>query len=193
LEIVFHPPIKLLNLLSNGLHLLFRSPSQTDFGPSRRALLMEHLRAGVADNILSEEQNRMAIRIMQLESIAIADCMIPLQNLCRIPADASRRIALGCLAKRREYREIPAILVDAEGRPTGMATTLAAMALVPGRPEDPIAPATERLDRLRAGQAIPEALRLFRSRRTGHAMVIANGRPVGLITARGILDRIAGM
>jgi putative hemolysin len=193
LAIAFHPLIKLLNLLSNGLHFLFHSPNRTDFAPSRRALLMEHLRAGVADNILSEEQNRMAVRIMQLESISIGDCMIPLHGLCRIPADASRRVALECLSKRREHRDLPAILVDAEGRPTGMSTTLAAMALSPGGPEDPIAPATERLERLRTGQAIPEALRLFRSRRAGYAMVVANGRPAGLITARGILDRIAGM
>ncbi|MDR1535412.1 MAG: CNNM domain-containing protein [Planctomycetota bacterium] len=190
LEILFFPLVKTLNLLSEGLRRLCGSPGRTDLSPSRRALLLEHLDAGVADNILSGEQNRMAGRIIRLEGISAGDCMIPLRRLCLIPAGASRSQALAALARSRE---LPALLVDPGGRPTGRAVSLKDLILTPGGPDEPVLPAARQLERLRSGQPVPEALRLFHSRRIQLALVMENNRPAGLITDRGILGRIAGI
>ncbi|MDR1519386.1 MAG: CNNM domain-containing protein [Planctomycetota bacterium] len=190
LVLLFLPMIKALTLLSTELRTLCGSPGRTDLSPTRRALLLEHLNAGVAENVLSEEQNGMAVRIMQLEGISAGDCMIPLAKLCLIPAGASRRAAIGALAGNRDS---PALLVGADGRPTGLALTLEALVMLPGAPDEPAAPAAERLARLRASESAPEALRLFRANRTGQALVERNGRPVGLLTTRGVLDRVAGL
>ncbi|MDR3078251.1 MAG: CNNM domain-containing protein [Planctomycetota bacterium] len=190
LKVILFPAVRTLNFLAAVLHRLLGAPGSASLSPSRRALLLEHFQAEVAEKVLTPEQNRMAERILRLEGMAIGDCVIPLRKLSLVSASATRGQALAALPGRRDG--LPALLVGPGGRPTGEALTLEALLFRAGAPGDPAASAAERLDRLIAGQSISEALRLFRSRRVKHALVAEAGRTVGLLTVRGVLERVAG-
>ncbi|MCD8351181.1 MAG: CNNM domain-containing protein [Planctomycetaceae bacterium] len=187
---VLLPVVWLLNKASGLLRRLVGSHTQTTLSQSQRTLLMEHLNAGVAEKLLTEEQNRMAIRIMQLEGISAGDSMIPLRKLLLLPLTATRARAVAEMGKR--HTQI-ALLVDPAGRPTSSVVTAAGLLMRQGGLGENVAGAAERLDRIRAGVAIPEVLNLFRQRHARHALVVQGSRVVGLITTQTVLDRIAGI
>ena len=187
---VLHPIVWLLNKVSALFARVLGTQNGTNLSHSQRTLLMEHLSAGVAEKVLTQEQNYMAVRIMQLEGISAGDSMIPLRKLTLLPLGAKRARALAEMTRRR----MPlALLVDSAGRPTSSIVTMAALTLNPGDPDDPVDPVAERLEKIRGGVAIPEVLNLFRKRHARHALVTQGSRITGLITTQSVLDRIAGI
>lgn len=187
---VLSPMVWLLNRAAAGLRRLLGSPGEADLSQSQRTLLLEHLSAGVAENVLSEEQNRMAARIMQMEEIRAGGSMVPLERLVRVPAAATRSQALREMAKRHQRL---ALLVDAGGKPTGEIVTVAALIMTPGAEGDPVRDVSESVVHIRAGVAISEVLNLFRRHHSRNALVTERGRVVGLITTQSVLDGIAGI
>ncbi len=190
LETLFSPAVRLLNRTSAALRRLLGSEQEATLAQSQRTLLLEHLNAGVAENVLTEQQNRMAVRIMQLEGIGAEDCMIPLRNLTLLPLRASRERALADMTRRGARL---ALLVDGAGRPTGRAVTTTALLMRPGKRGDTVEDIAETLERIRAGVAIPEALGVFRRRHARRALVVRGSRVLGLITTESVLNRVAGM
>lgn len=187
-RLVLSPMVWILNRASAGLRRLIGSRGDANLSQSQRTLLLEHLNAGVADQVLSAEQNRMAARIMQLEGISAGDSMIPLRRLTLLPASATRSRAAAEMSRRRTHL---ALLIDAAGRPTGDLVTMNALIMIPGDPGDRAA--AERPERIRASAAIPDVLNQFRTRHARHALVMDRNRVVGLITSQSVLDRIAGI
>lgn len=190
LRLLFSPMVWILNRASALLRRVLGARGEAAMVQGQRHLLLEHLSAGVADKVLTEEQSGMAARIMQLEGISAGDCMIPCAALVFLPETTPRRRAV---AEMAGHAPRMAILVDASGRPTGRLVTMSALALQPGASEEPIRAAAEKLESIRAEAAIPEVLNLFRHRHAHYALVVDKGRPAGLITVRRVLDRIAGI
>ncbi len=186
---ILSPAVRLLNATSALLRRAIGSTGETTLSQSQRAMLLEHLNAGVAENILTEEQNRMAVRIMHLEGISAGDSMIPLSRLLLLPSSATRSGALSAMARRGAQT---ALLTDSDGGPTNRMLTASALLMRPGEPDGRIEDVAEPLERIRAGAAIPEALNLFRKRHARNALVVQGSRVIGLITTRSVLDRIAG-
>jgi CBS domain containing-hemolysin-like protein len=186
---IFSPAIRLLNTTSALLRKAIGSRGDATLSRSQRAMLLEHLSAGVADNILTREQNSMAVRIMHLEGIGAEDSMIPLSRILLLPGSSSRSGALSAMARRGANM---ALLTDSGGRPTNRMLTATALLMRQGKPDDGVEDAAEPLERIRAGSAIPEALNLFRKRHARNALVVQGNRVIGLITTRSVLDRIAG-
>ena len=184
------PMVWILNRASAGLRRVLGSRGEADLAQSQRALLLEHLNAGVAEKVLTEEQNRMAVRIMELESINAVDSMIPLPKLTLLPASATRAQALASMSRRRTQL---ALIVDGNGVALAEAVTMNALVMKPGEPSAPVRSATESLEKIRPTATIPEVLTLFRSRHARHAVIVDKGRVRGLITTQSVLDRIAGI
>lgn len=187
---VFAPVVWLLNSCSAVLRRLLGTNSDASLSQSQRALLLEHFNAGVAENVLSEEQNRMAVRIMQLEGISAGDSMVPLRKLTLLPTTATRARAMAEMSRRRVRI---ALLIDSVGRPASGVITMTALLMNPGKPDDPAETAAEHLERIRSAAAISEVLNLFRKRHARHALVTQGSRVIGLITTQSVLDRIAGI
>lgn len=187
---VFTPFVWLLNRTSAVLRRLLRSDRGTSFSQSQRTLLVEHFNAGVAEQVLTEEQNWMAVRIMQLEGIDAGDCMVPLRRIVLLKAGSSRAKALAVLGRKGE--EI-ALLVDGAGRVTSRAISRADLVLAEGSMEESVDGIAQTLAHIRRGVAIPEVLNLFREKHARRALVMQGGRVVGVITTKSVLDRIAGI
>ena len=190
LRTLLSPMVIVLNRISAALRRLLGSSGEANLSQSQRALLLEHLNAGVADHVLTEEQSRMAGRIMELEGIGAGDSMVPLRRLHLLSALATRRRAVAEMSRRGTRA---ALLIDSQGRPTGQLLTMNALIMSPGPADAPIESVAERPDMIRAAVAIPEVLNLFRTRHARHALVVDRNRIVGLITTQSVLDRIAGI
>lgn len=184
------PFVWVLNKASWLLRRLLGSEVETTLSQSQRTLLMEHLNAGVAEHVLSEEQNKMAVRIMQLEGISAGDCMVPLRKLPLVPITATRERALREMARRNV--EI-ALLVDGAGKVTHRAITMAALVMHEGPMDAPVDAIAETLQTIRFGVAVPDVLNLFRTKHALRALVLQGTRPTGLITTKSVLDTIAGI
>lgn len=184
------PFVWVLNKASWLLRRLLRSDAETTLSQSQRTLLMEHLSAGVAEQVLTEEQNQMAMRIMHLEGISAGDCMIPLRKLVLLPVGATRGRAVAEMTRRRD--EV-ALLIDGSGRVTSQAVAMAALVLADGGMDEGLDGVAETLERIKVGVAAPEVLNVFRRRHARRALVIQGNRVVGLITTKSVLDRIAGI
>lgn len=187
---LFTPFVWLLNNASLILRKMLRSDRGVSLSQSQRTLLVEHLDAGVAEQVLTAEQNRMAVRIMQLEGIDAGDCMVPVRRLALLPEGASRDGALTALARRGD--EI-ALLVDASGRVTSRAISRAALVMADGGMGEGVDGIAETLERIKIGVAVPKVLNLFREKHARRALVVQGNRVVGLITTKSVLDRIAGI
>ena len=187
---VLSPMVWILNHASMVLQRLLGTRGETNLSQSQRTLLMEHLNAGVAEKVLSEEQSRMAMRIMQLEGISAGDCMVPLRKLFLLPAASERGRAVRDMTRRRVQL---ALLIDRAGRPTGEVVTLTELLMRPGGEKEPAEKFTEKLERIRSRDAIPEVLNLFRERHARMALVMKGNQVEGLITTQSVLDRIAGI
>ncbi len=190
LRTLLSPLVWVLNRASLLLQRLLGTGGGTDLSQSQRTLLAEHLNAGVADRVLSEEQSGMAVRIMQLEGLSAGDAMIPLRQLLLIPASATRETAVREMAKRRERM---ALFRDAQGRLTGYAVTMTDLMMKAGEGAGPADAVAVRLESIRADAPIPEALNLFRTRHSRVALVMRGSRPEGIVTTRTVLERIAGI
>lgn len=190
LQLALAPAVWLLNRASALLRRLLRAQGDAPLAASQRDILLEHFSAGVAEEVLTEDQNRMAKRVMEMESISSADVMIPLAKLVLLPANAPRKRAAGEMSRRKAKF---ALLTDAQNRPNGAVTTLNALVMTPGNPDDPVGRVAEKLEYVRNDVSVSEVLKLFRRRHTRLALVVSRGRVAGLITSMSLLDRIAGL
>ncbi len=184
------PMVWVLNRASRALRLFLGTRGGTNLSQSQRTLLMEHLNAGVADRVLSAEQNSMALRIMQLESLGAGDAMIPLRKLLLLPSNVTRDRAVRTMSRMRKRM---ALLCDGAGRPTGFVATMTDLLMKEGAGGDPAMRVAVRLESIRAEASIPEALNLFRTKHSRAALVVRGSRVEGIITTHTVLERIAGI
>ncbi len=186
---VLTPAVWFLNQASALLRRILGARGEIPLAQSQRVLLLEHFNAGVAERVLTEEQNRMAVRIMELEGICAGDSMVPLRKLLLLPLGVERSRAIEEMSRQKKRL---ALLIDAAGRPSSKIVTLTALLMHPGDDRDGVEAAALDLERVRFGVAIPEVLNLFRRTHLRHALVVQGSRVVGLITTESVLARIAG-
>ncbi len=183
------PAVWLLNHASALLRRILGARGEAPLAQSQRALLLEHFNAGVAERVLTEEQNRMAVRIMELEGICAGDSMVPLRKLLQLPLGVERGRAIAEMSRQKKRL---ALLVDAAGRPTDKIVTLTSLLMHPGDDKAGVGEAVFQLERVKCGVAIPEVMNLFRRSHLRHVLVVEGSRVVGIITTESVLARIAG-
>ncbi|MDR1612838.1 MAG: CNNM domain-containing protein [Planctomycetota bacterium] len=183
------PAICALNAVSAALRLLLRIKGGSDLSESRRSRLLEHLEAGVAEKILTAEQNSMARRIIEIEGLTASALMVPTWRIPILPERATRaRAAAAITARKASF----ALLADSSGRTTDRAVTINLLIQIKGRPADPVRDIAPALGKLSAGTTLPEILAWLRRGHAQRAAVEDHGRIIGVITTGSILDRIAG-
>lgn len=189
-RLLFAPAVWIINTVSAALRRLIGVKGNVEIAASERAKLIEYFEAGVADKVITEEQNRMARRIMELESISASDVMIPNGKLLLLQERISRAKAVSRMA---ESDAELVLLTDGAGRPTGKIVTLNILIRNPGNPGEPAANLAANLGRIKSGSSLPEVLLWLKREHAQRAAVTSRGRIIGVITTKSILDKIAGM
>ncbi len=189
LRLVFAPAVWILNTGAAAFRSLLGIRGSVNIASSERAKLMEYFEAGVAENIITADQNSMAKRIMDLESINAADIMIPIAKLLRMPERTSRAKAVAKIASA--HAEL-AMLTDGAGRATGKIVTLSILIRKPGRPEEAVVAQALELGRIKSGASLNTVMLWLKNNHAQRVAVTERGRITGVITAKSILDRISG-
>lgn len=190
IRLTLSPAVWIINAVSAAVRRLLGIKGNVELAPSQRARLMEHFEAGVAEKILTEDQNRMAKRIMELERITAADIMIPNARLLMLLDRTSRAKTVELIA---ESKADMVMLADGAGRATGKIVTLNILVRNSGNPEDPVVDLSVELGRIKSGASLAEVLGWLRREHAQRAAVTARGRVIGVITSKSILDKIAGI
>lgn len=169
-------------------HFGLRPPPDTD-----RARLAENLEASRADGLLTEDQLRMTRRIMELDALTVRDAMLPTHEAFSVPETLSCREAARRILRAHHHR---ALLVDADGNPTGRLLTLnAILRREEGTLDDPVLAVAVPVPSFPLMLSLATALHRMRQGSIRMALVVnAAGTPVGMISMNRILGRVvAGM
>ena len=156
--------------------------------PTGRARVLEHLDVGVAENVLSPEQNRMARRVMELESLTLRDVMTPIGECLLVGAEES----CGTVARKLlDSGAASAVVLDAAGKPSGKLVTVNRLLQSSAPTSAPVGGYGRDIPRLDGRMSLPAALRHIRPSRMRWAVVTGRGGGViGVMSLRGLLERI---
>ncbi len=151
-----------------------------------RQRVAQLLKEGAGHGVLSESQVSLMDRAMLLRGLRVVDEMVPWAQVRALPADADRESALRVVAASGNKR-LP--LVDRTGRVVGV---LRGLDLLLRPRETPLAMATPPA-RFRPDVGVREALTVLLERR-GRIGIVEDdaGRPIGLVTARDLVEPLTG-
>lgn len=187
---LFLPLSATLASFGNILRRLLRCCGLQPEAVHGRSALLEHFEAVAAAGFLTAEQHAMAHRIMALESLTVAEVMIPWPEVFCISASES------CLqaAKRMinaDHNRAP--LVDASGKPTGDVVALSDMMRAAETPAQNAAQCGNPGLVLPPQATAEHALRQMRDKRAPLALVGDGGRILGIVTVADLLRQVLGV
>ncbi len=143
------------------------------------------LRESASEGVLSELQANLVDRALVFHRTTVADEMVPWSRVTPVPAEADHFRLMSILA-RTHFSRLP--VVDARGRVVGVI-----------RQTDPYVMPDATLDRLMVEPArvppdmpVREALVRLRESNAGIGIVEQGGKPVGLVTAKDLLEPLTG-
>lgn len=143
------------------------------------------LKEGASHAALSEAQNTLVDRALRLRQATVADEMRLWAHVRTIPSDWDRE-RLMAAAPAISHARVP--VIDRRGRVTGVLRLIDLYT----RPEEPIEALLAQPPRLSEDQSVLEALDAVRRSGSGIGIVEKDGRPVGLVTARDLVEPITG-
>ncbi len=153
---------------------------------SARQRISQLIKEGVTTGVLTESQTTLADRALAMRNRTVETEMIPWNRVATVHRDAERP-QRETLIRRSNFTRMP--VVDDTGIPVGVLASLDAL-LAPDRPtaELMIDPLT-----FDPGTPVRDALRSLREARRKMATVVASdGRPLGLVTLKDLVEPVTG-
>ena len=174
--------VPLVELVGRGAARLFGSTSTVSL--SARHRMSDLLKEGAHAGVLSATQTALLDRALALRSGTVATEMIPWSNVQTLP-EAASPADLTAVA-HASWTRLP--VVNADGRVTGALNSITKGL----RPEASLEDLLEPVARCTPDEGVPDVL--TRLRRSGHALGIVerNGTPVGLVTAKDLVETLTG-
>lgn len=184
---LFRPVLLLLNGMANGLVRAMGVQPQTTaaqaHGPAELQILLRDSRD---EGFLPEQQHRFLTGALRVQSITVADLMVPRNRMVTVPATAS---AVDIEAVSRESGRSRLVVLD-EDRPVGLVHIRDA---VQARADATAAALQATPIRLARGCLVATAVNQMRSVRSQLALVTdLNGYIVGLVALEDLLEQIVG-
>ncbi|HYF13866.1 MAG TPA: CNNM domain-containing protein [Phycisphaerales bacterium] len=159
-------------------------PEDAGVAPRQRIAML--LKEGAGHGLLSESQLSMLDRALVFSSVRVADEMVSWERVQVVPAGAERSRMLDIVAGSA-HAYFPA--VDRQGRVVGVIRHLDLYAQSRRTPQDIVM----NVPRVRPDQPARDALAVLRAAKSRLAVVEdASGRPVGLVTAKDLVEPITG-
>jgi len=152
----------------------------------RHRVLTRFVAEGRAAGALSQSQSRMADRVMRLDEVQLADAMIPLSQAVCAPESVGREELLRT-ARQQEYSRVP--LVDASGMVVGIVDIYD---LLKGPSDSSPARQGGPPLVLEKSLSVTDGLYRMQRARTAMAVVEGNGRHIGIVTIKDLVEEIVG-
>ena len=178
--------LPLVLAVSHGLTRLMGGRHVGPFHPRRQvhALVQE----GVGHGVLSDAQSAMVERVLELSGRCVADEMVAWKDVIRV-GESDPPAVLWRLADQTSYSRFP--VVNADGKVVGLLHLRDALTHTPDTCpsiRNLIAP----VETLNAQTPLREALSHIQSHRKALAIVIRQGKPVGIVTIKDLIEPITG-
>lgn len=177
-NIFFYPLNKILGLFSNLMRYILRKLGFTDIVSTGRDLLTQSLEARAAEGALSNEQYKMASKVMQLEGLTVEDILIPASNVFAIEESVSCEVA-GSSILRSGYAR--ALVTNKHGQLTGKVITLNAIMKTTGSLKHPVSSLA--IETLVIDARTPVLKALAKMRETGTRVAVTTKAGGGIIGA----------
>lgn len=153
-------------------------------GDARQRIAML-LKEGASHGALSESQNSLVDRALRLREATVADEMLLWSQVRTVPIEWDRARIMA-IAESIPHARVP--LVDRRGRVVGVLRLIDLYC----RPGETIERLRLEPARLTEGQSVLAALDAVRASRSGMGIVEKDGRPVGLVTSKDLVEPITG-
>jgi len=141
---------------------------------------------GQASGVLTHTQAVMVDRVMNIADMTLADVMVPIDKAICIRRDTTRE-ALMQMLRKHNYSRVP--VLDDSGDAVGILDVYDVLI------DESVAVPAERMTaplKLPAGMAVTEALYRLQRSREMMAIVQPDGRPVGIVTIKDLVEEIVG-
>ncbi|TVQ31053.1 MAG: DUF21 domain-containing protein [Phycisphaeraceae bacterium] len=143
------------------------------------------LKEGVRHGVLTESQTALLDRAFTLRDLRVRDRMTPWRQVAWIGADWPRERIENAL-RSRPFSRWP--VVDGHGKIVGVLESLRLWTAPNAKPRSLIKPPT----RLKPTDSVRTALLKMREARTRTAIVEENGRPVGIVSIKDLVEPLTG-
>ncbi len=179
--------LPLINAVTSGVFRLIGEPSgSVMFHPRRQVEVL--VKEGVGHGLLSDEQSAIVERVMALTDRRVGQEMVAWDEVITLrlsdDADAVRQ-----LAERTSRSRFP--VVDDAGRVTGMVDVMDALLSGPDSCP-PVRELQQPVLTMDANEPLRDALAKLQKREHAFAVVMRQGRPVGIVTIKDLVEPITG-
>ncbi len=177
-----------------GLSYFMRAASWLVMLPVRRrqstvpveSRLADVFAEGQASGVLTHMQAVMVDRVMHIADVTLADVMVPIRKAICIRRDTTREVLMRMLHKHN-YSRVP--VLDDAGDVVGILDVYDVLI------DEPVAAPAERMTppmKFPAGMTVTEALFAMRRGRNMMAVVQKDGKAVGIVTIKDLVEEIVG-
>lgn len=153
-------------------------------GDARQRIAML-LKEGASHGAMSEAQNTLVDRALRLREARVGDEMLLWSQVRTLPSDWDRARVMA-VADSIPHARAP--VVDRRGRVVGVLRLIDLYT----RPDEPVERLWGEPARLSEGLSVLEALERVRANPAGVGIVEKDGRPVGLVTSKDLVEPITG-
>jgi len=175
-----------LSYLMRAAAWLVMLPVRSRQGAATEGRLGEIFAEGQASGVLTHTQAVMVDRVMNIAGVKLADAMVAIEKAICIRRDTARA-ALMRMLRKHNYSRVP--VRDASGDVVGILDVYDV--LIDESVAVPAEKMTEPL-KLPAGMSVTEALYRLQRTRAMMAIVQKDGRPVGIVTIKDLVEEIVG-
>jgi len=180
--------LPLIDLFAGGMkRALRRTADGTELLHPRR-VVTRLVREGVGHGVISVYQSAMVDRVLEFERLKVRDVMVPWARVKSVRAGQPVE-AIWALADREPHARLP--LLDERGQPVGVIETFDVLRHDPAACP-PLRQLAGPIVAIDAAAPLHDALRLLQRERVALAIVLDAGKPVGLVTAKDLVEPIVG-
>jgi putative hemolysin len=177
--------LPLVLLFGRGAARLLRAPPEDALYSDARRRIGAMLKEGAAVGALSEAQSGLVDRALALRNATVGQRMVPWEAAAAV-REATPRGELARQLARTNFSRVPVL-----GRDGKLLGVLAQVDFFL-EPHRPVSELVKPPARLSPEQSVREALQELRQSRCPMAVVFRNGKPVGLATAKDLVEPLTG-
>ncbi len=184
---MFYPVLLLVRGMLDGLYYLIgREGREGDAFTTDKFKFF--LKKSTAGGVITPYQHRMASNIMRLQSIEVVQCLVPLDEVVMVPADAGIT-DLKDILKQNRYSRLPVYSDDHE-QIIGIVNVIDLLRAENMANVKSLSRAPVRIDR-----STPIVEALYTLQRAKQQMAVITGEednPLGIVTVKDLVERIVG-
>ena len=143
---------------------------------------------GVGHGVLSDAQSAIVERVLALSKLRVADEMVPWKRVIKVRVSDPQSV-LWDLADRTSFSWFP--MVDRSGQAVGLIRVRDALVHQPALCP-PLRDLMTPVQSIDAATPLREALSMIQTQRLAMAIVTRQGKPVGIVTIKDLLEPITG-